>query len=74
VCPHSVAQRGGRTAQPKTNATVEQLIPRYLDKHFDGDASTRTSYRQLARRHVLALMWLAPLVILVLTLRAVVRG
>jgi len=37
---------------PKTNATVEQLLTRYLDKHFDGEPSTRNNYRRYARLDV----------------------
>ncbi|MBA8825328.1 integrase [Saccharopolyspora lacisalsi] len=38
---------------PKTTATVEQLLDRYLDKHFDGEPTTRNGYRRAARKHVL---------------------
>lgn len=38
---------------PKTNATVEQLISRYLDHHFDGEPSTKANYRRYARIHVI---------------------
>ncbi|SDP96785.1 regulatory protein, gntR family [Actinopolyspora xinjiangensis] len=38
---------------PRTNATVEQLLDRYLEKHFDGEATTLNGYRRAARNHVL---------------------
>lgn len=38
---------------PKTKATVEQLLDRYLDQHFDGTPSTKANYRRYARLHVL---------------------
>ncbi|RCW45120.1 regulatory GntR family protein [Halopolyspora algeriensis] len=38
---------------PKTNATVEQLLERYLEQHFDGEATTLNGYRRAARKHVL---------------------
>ncbi|MDP9643703.1 integrase/DNA-binding transcriptional regulator YhcF (GntR family) [Actinopolyspora lacussalsi] len=38
---------------PRTQATVEQLLERYLDQHFDGEPSTKANYRRYARLHVL---------------------
>lgn len=38
---------------PKTKATVEQLLDRYLDQHFDGAPSTKANYRRYAKLHVL---------------------
>lgn len=38
---------------PRTQATVEQLLDRYLDQHFDGEPSTKANYRRYARLHVL---------------------
>ncbi len=38
---------------PRTNATVEQLLERYLETHFDGEATTLNGYRRATRRHVL---------------------
>lgn len=37
---------------PRTNATVNQLLKRYLDHHFDGEPSTCDQYRGDVRKHI----------------------
>lgn len=41
----------GERRNPRTNATVDQLLERYLDQ-FDGAASTLTLYRGYVRNHI----------------------
>lgn len=45
---------------PKTTATVEQLLDRYLDQHFDGAPSTKANYRRYAKLHVLPFIGQVP--------------
>ncbi|TDD03107.1 GntR family transcriptional regulator [Saccharopolyspora terrae] len=37
---------------PRTKATVSQLLTRYLEKYFDGEPSTRDQYRGYVRNHI----------------------
>lgn len=46
---------------PRTNATVNQLLKRYLDKYFEGEPSTRDQYRGYARKHIVPFIGDQPL-------------
>ncbi|MDR7300869.1 tyrosine-type recombinase/integrase [Haloactinomyces albus] len=37
---------------PRTAATVNQLVTRYLDQYFDGEPSTRQQYRAYLKHHI----------------------
>lgn len=50
-----LVQEVAERRNPRTAATIEQLLDRYLEQ-FDGAASTRTLYRGYVRNHVLPLL------------------